>query len=438
MPEEFSASTESAPDSTPTQGEATSASSAGAGEQTGQAVDPNVSAAPESQTDAGSFLDDEPQEPAIPEGDEDIEALTQDPALDQAKVPGLVTALRAARDQVKESRRQAAELKQQLTQLEQFGGLEGVNQTMGLVNNLLTNPEQGIGSFLSTLYDTAYPSYEQLVKNVIAQNADYALEQLQEAGKLPPTQSAGQLTAEDWARIPENLREIAKLVPVNQMIEWLDKGTDETLLYNLNREAKLQELDGTQRQHAEQQWREKSQEAQRQGRELVNSLAGQHEQALYAKLEKWKPLGPDNEPQNQVIHKMAWQGALADLLADPKFAQMHADAGELLRNAPLRRMRNESFAADQDERKARQYAAQMSTRLGQILRERVQLLDGVFRDARAYRETQRSEIPQRTEISGMSSTAGANGGPPMLTKDGKVNPAWAETMTARLPGASAR
>lgn len=401
-------------------------------------ADPNVSAAPESQQDTGSILDEEPEELVLPEGDEDIQELLKDPTLDPQAAPGLVNALRSARAAAVEHRKEAVELRKQIAQLEAYGGLEGVNKTMGLVSDLLTNPEQGIGSFLNTLYDTAYPSYEQLVKNVIAQNADYALEQLQEAGKLPPTQSAGQLTAEDWARIPEELRDAARQVPVNQLIEWLDKGTDETLLYNLNREAKLQQLDGTQRQQAEQQWREKSQEAQRQGQELVNSLAAQHEQALYTKLEKWKPLGPDNEPQNQVIHKMAWQGALADLLADPKFAQMHADAGELLRNAPLRRLQNESFAADQDERKARQYAAQMSTRLGQVLRERVQLLDGVFRDARAYRETQRSEIPQRTEISGMSSTAGANGGPPMLTKDGKVNPAWAETMTARLPGASAR
>lgn len=401
-------------------------------------ADPNVSAAPESQIDIGWSLEDKPEEPALPEGDEDIEALTQDPALDQAKVPGLVTALRTARDQVKESRRQAAELKQQLTQLEQFGGLEGVKETMSLAGDLFTKPEQGVGSFLTSLYDKAYPSYEKLVKSVIEQNADFALEQLQEAGKLPPTQSAGQLTAEDWKRIPENLREIAKQVPVNQLIDWLDKGTDESLLYNLEREAKLNQLDSSQRQHAERQWREQSQAAQQQGQEAVDNLSGQYAQAHFTELSKWKPLGPDNEQGNQTIYNMAWQGALSDLLADPKFAQMHKDTGELLKGAPLRRLQNESFAADQDERKARQMAAQLNTRVGQLLRERVKLLDSVFRDARAYRESQRSEIPQRTEISGLSSTAGANGEPPRLTKDNKVNPSWTDWMISRLPGMQAR
>jgi len=418
-------------------GEAASAGSAGAGEQAGQiqAADSNVSAAPEIQTDAGWTLEDQPEQPALPEGDEDIQELLNDPAVDQAKVPGFVTALRNARAAAVESKRQVYELKQQMSQLEQFGGLEGVNQTMGLMNDLLTNPQQGIGNFLNSLYNQAYPSYEHLVNSVITANADYAIEQLQQAGKLPATQqgSAGQLTAEDWARIPKELHATAKQVPANQLIEWLDKGTDESLLFNLNTHKELGELKGTQREQAERQWREQSQAAQQQGHEAVTKLADQYTQAHYKEMSKWKPLGPDNEPSNQMIYKMAFQGALDDLLSDPKFAQMHNDAYQMLSNAPMRRSRNESLAADQDERKARQMAAQVNTRLGQVLRERVKLLDSVFRDARAYRESQRSEIPQRTEISGMSSQAGSNGAPPTLTKDGKTNPAWLDHIVSRLP-----
>lgn len=437
MPEEVSASMEAAPASTPTTGEATSASSVGAGEQTRQiqAADPNVSAAPESQIDIGWSLEDKPEETALPENDDDIQELLKDPALDPARTPGLVTALRSARQQAVESRKQVAELRQQLTQLEQFGGLEGVNQAMGSFNELLTDPRKGLAS----LYDTAYPVYEQIVNHVIASHGDYVVEQLQQAGKLPATQtSAGQLTAEDWAKIPQELREIAKQVPVNELIQWLDNGTEESLAYNLSREAKLQQLDTTQRQQAERQWREQSQEAAKQGQESVDKLSNQFVEAHFNELSKWKPLGPDSEPQNQMIYRMAWQGALSDLLSDPKFGQMHADAFQLLNGAPMRRLRNESLAADQDERKGRQLAMQVSTRLGQVLRERVKLLDSAFRDARAYIESQRSEIPQRTEISGMSTTAGANGAPPTLTKDGRVNPGWIDNMIANLPGIRAR
>jgi hypothetical protein len=442
MSEEVSASTGSAPESASTNvGEAAPAGSVGAGEQSGQsqAADPNVSATPESQIDAGWSLEDQPEpEIALPDDDADIEGLLNDPALDQAKVPGLVTELRNARQLAKESKRQAAELKQQMAQLEQFGGMEGVSQTMGLVNDLLTNPQQGIGNFLNSLYNQAYPSYEHLVNSVITANADYAIEQLQQAGKLPDTQQrAGSIDSETLATIPEHLRQIAKSLPADVLYNLLDQPED-VRNYNLERELKLSNLDSSQRQAQEQQWRQQTQQAQAQGQESATKLASQLESAHFSEMSKWKPFGPDDDSSNQVIYKMAFQGALDALLADQKFGQMHTDAFSLLANAPMRRLRNESFAADQDERKGRQLAAQLNTRLGQVLRERVKLLDSVFRDARAYRESQRSEIPQRTEISGMSSQAGRNGAPPTLTKDGKTNPAWLEWVNAGLPGNGAR
>lgn len=433
MPEEFSAGGETAPvsnDTSVSTGEAPSQPST---------ADPNVSAGPESQIDAGWSLEDQAETPALPEDDADIEELARDPNLDPARTPGLVEAVRSARALAKESKRENAELKQQIARLEQYGGIEGSEQTLSLFSGMLTNPEQGVGSFLTSLHSKAYPAYELMVNNVIRAHPEHAVKQLQELGALPATQTgANQLTAEDWARIPQELREIAKQVPANQLIDWLDKGTDESLLFNLQTHKELADLKGTQREQAERQWREQTQAAQAKGIEAANTLAGQFTDAHFKELSKWKPLGPDNEQQNQIIYKMAFQGALDDLLSDPKFAQMHADAFQLLSNAPLRRSRNESLAADTDERKARQMAMQVNTRLGQVLRERVKLLDSVFRDARAYRESQRSEIPQRTEISGMSTTAGSNGSPPSLTKEGKVNPAWMDNMISRLPGIRSR
>lgn len=433
MPEDISASTDSAPESTSANaGESTSTAT----EQTGQtqAADPNVSAAPESQIDIGWSLEDQPETPAIPEDDADIEELQKDPALDPARTPGLVEALRSARASEREHRRQVAELRQQLTQLEQFGGLEGVNQSMSLVNDLLTNPQKA----LDAISQQALPVYRQMVDDILTTEREYVIQQLQQAGALPATQSAGQLTAEDWARIPQEFHATAKQVPADQLINWLENGTDESLLYNLGREAKLQQLDTAQRQQAERQWREQSQAAQKQGYEAAIQLGEQFTKAHFNEMSKWKPLGPDNESSNQIIYNMVLEGAQASLLSDPKFGQMYQDAYRLLTEAPTRRMRNETLAADQDERKARQMAAQINTRQGQMIRERVKLLDSVFKDARAYRESQRSEIPQRTEISGMSTKAGANGAPPTLTKDGKVNPSWIENMISNLPGLGQR
>lgn len=426
-------STDSTPESTPSNvGETVST-----GEQVTTA-DPNVSA-PDSQIDIGWSLEDQPEQPALPENDDDIQGLLNDPALDQSRVPGLVTELRSARQIAKESKRQVAELRQQLNQLEQFGGMEGVKQSHALLTGLVSNPEQGVGAFLGSLHKQAYPAYERLVNDVIRAHPEYAIQQLQASGKLPATQtSANQLTAEDWGKIPQEFREIAKQVPVDQLINWIDNGTPESLLYNLQREAKLNQLDSTQREQAERQWREQSQQAQQQGQQAANDLGGQYMQAHYKEMSKWKPLGPDNEPSNQMVYKMAYEGAFADMLSDPKFSQMYADAYKLITNAPMRRLQNEGLAADADEREARRMAAQINTRLGQILRERVKLLDSVFRDARAYRESQRSEIPQRTEISGLSTAAGANGEPARLTNDGKVSDKWMDWMISRLPGRAAR
>src|SRR5262249_54068948 len=104
----------------------------------------------------------------------------------------------------------------------------------------------------------------------------------------------------------------------------------------------------------------------------------------------------------------------------------------------LRKLNNEHFAASADERDAKAAAMRYNARLGQVIRGMVQSLDSVFRDARAYRDSQRSQIPQRTEISGVSSKAGANGAPPTLTKDGKVSGQWLDHMISRLPGIGAR
>jgi len=260
---------------------------------------------------------------------------------------------------------------------------------------------------------------------------------LQQMGKLPSTQAATgawQLTADDWARIPQELREIANQVPINQLIEWVDKGTDESLVYNLQREAKLNQLDATQRQQAETAYRQARQEAETQGSQAVDELTGQYEKAHLAQLSKWQPFGPEAGEQNQQLYRSILEGAHATLLADPQWHKLYEDSVSKLQNAPMRKLNNEHFAAGADERDARAAAMRYNARLGQVMRGMISNLDSVFRDARAYREQQRQQIPNRTEITGQSSTAVNGSGIPTLTENGRLSPQYIDSLKAQYGG----
>lgn len=211
----------------------------------------------------------------------------------------------------------------------------------------------------------------------------------------------------------------------------LDLMSESARNHFLEREHRLDQLDATQRQQAEQQWNQQVTQAQSAGREAVQALSTQYETAHYRELGKWQPFGPDAKEDNEQIYGSVVEGAFAEILRDKQYAQMYQDAQELLVNAPLRRLAGEKLAADADERKARQYAAQFNTRLGQVMAARVKKLDGVFKDARAYRELQRNNSTGRTEISGNSLQASA-GGPSTLTADGKLNPAYIDNLANLL------
>lgn len=392
-----------------------------------------------------SFEEEATPQSIIPENDDDIPNLVNDPNLDQTKVPKLVEDLRGARAEARQQRAKIRELTEQLAKFEQYGGIEGAGEYAGLVNTLVSNPEQGAAQFMAKLAKDALPAYQSLADALVQYEPEYLVSALQAAGKLPdiPAQeSAGQLTADDWARIPPELHDIARQIPPHELIQWLDNGNDETLRMMLETRKELSELKGAQRQQAEQQWRQAVQQAHTQGEQAVAELSGQYEKAHMAQLAKWQPFGPQAGEQNQRLYSMVLQGALSQMLADEQWARVHADAIRALREAPLRRLRGEHMAADADERAARAAATRFNTRLGQIMKDMITHpeygLNTVFRDARAYRETQRQNIPNRTEISGSSTTTGQNGAPPTLLPNGKTNPAYLEYVIANLPGNSAR
>lgn len=430
------ASTESAaPADSGFEAPATSASSDGVSAD--QSVESTAPATAEGATgesiDAGwSFEETEKDQSLIPETDKDIEEMQSDPLLDPAKTPGLVNALRNARQSYREQAKEYNALQTQIRQFDDYGGVEGATQALGLVRSLISGEEAGTTQFLQALYDQAQPAYAQLVTDAIRYNPDYALEQLQAMGKVPAgIQQAASLDADTLSQIPEHLRNTAKALPAHVM-EDLMLQSEEVRNYNLERERKLQELDATQRKAAETNHQQQIQTAQAEGQKLVQGVNDQYEKAHFEQLAKWQPYGPEAKSQNERVYSEIVEGAYAEILKDQKFAQMYTDAQRLLAEAPMRRMRGESLAAAQDERKGRQIAAQFNARFGQIIKDRVKERDSVYRDARAWREHQRQFVSNRTEISGNGASP-SSGGLSALGPDGKANPAFLERLAQSIP-----
>lgn len=437
MEDFFSASTDSpAPVESGEQSPIASASDTGAGVDT--SGNPTASATPETPTetpiDAGWRWEEEEQPASSEDTDEDIQALTQDPALDQEKVPGLVQALRSARQAERERAKELKGIQETLATFDNYGGIEGATEALGLVNRLITGGTEGTTEFLQGLYDAAQPAYVQLVTDAIRYNPDYAIEQLREMGKLPTDFTAQQPNTLDdstLASIPENLRDTAKKMPP-AILEDLLLQADEVRNFHLERQRQLDQLETEAKQQAETQWKQQWDGAAQEGQKLVEQVSTQYEQAHYAQLAKWQPYGPgpENDAKNQAVYGEMVEGAMATILGDQKFAQMYRDAAQLMANAPLRRQQGEKLAAQQDEQRARALAAQFNTRLGQILRERVKERNEVYKGYRAYLESQRGAIPQRREIAG--STTITNNGSSALGPDGKASPQFLEQLAAQI------
>lgn len=385
----------------------------------------------EPSIDAGWNLDETESAALVPENDDDLEALTQEPGLDQTKAPGLVQAIRDARAAVKNYAAEAKQLREQNAQmqqvLQQVGGEQGAQTWMQLLQ--APQSDYGANPFLDELHANAYPAFERLLKDAVLGTPELAIQVLQESGLLPEVSAAAPaasnvFTADTLAGIPAHLQEIAKSLPAHVQEDLLQQ-PEEVRNFNLERELKLSRLDASDRARAQEQYQQQYQTAQQQGRQAVVELTNQYEQANLQILSKWQPYGPENAAANQRLYGEVVEGAMAELLRDKQYAQMYQDSQALLENAPLRRLQRDAMNAARDEQQARQFAARVNTRLGQLIRERVKEREAVYSDARKWREHQQSQTQSRTEIGGPSSQATGARGVPTL-KNGRVSPDYLE------------
>lgn len=392
---------------------------------TPEATSTEVAQNPGGQTDLGYSLDDLGlgDEPAVAEddeySDEKLDQMAKEPGLDPAKTPGLVEVIRKMREQHKLGKQQLAErdaresdLRAQLDALADYGGVEGVKTTLGVIAPLLRNEEGSATNFLTAVWENAQPAYAQLADAVLQlTDQKYILERLQSLGKLPDTLTTSQATApaldaETLATIPENLREIAQNLGVKQpkVLEDLLLQPEEVRNFNLEREKKLADMDARQEAQARADWDSKVQAAQSSGYEAIQRISQQHEQRHYAELAKWKPFG-ENASANESLHRDVLEGAYSTILQQPEYLKMQEDAQRMLREAPLLKLQGETYKAAEYERQAGLLAARFNVRLGQVLTERIKGENGyarVFDDARKWREQQRQGLSSRTEVPGQT------------------------------------
>ena len=453
MSDDFNASTESATPADSPSGDG--AASVGGGGVTADSATPSTPSQEASAPDAtqqaiaaGWSLEDEGEAstaPVIPEDDSDIDGMAQEPGLDPERTPGLVTALRNARQAVREhaqAARQAAEVQ---AELERFGGIETVRQQAEFVNALFAGQvdEQGNvvdGSsipFFAQLADYSNERYQQVLADgtsiLIEHNPEYLISRLQEAGKLPADLTAsasqsGPVDQEVLASLPEHLRDTYRGLAANRRAE-LDAYTDpEARIAELQDKYDLQQIKSEQQQAREREWQGKVEAAQSEGQKSFEKLATDYESAHYRELSKWQPFGPSS-PENQLLHRMVVEGAWSSLIEDgalhPRtkqtYKQMYEDSATAIQQAPLYRLRGEKLKADEMERNARNASALINAGLGQRIQAAVKTFDQVFRDARAYREQQRQQQPQRAEIPGAGSgaSAGRPDGAPTVDSSGR-------------------
>lgn len=446
MADESTANAISGESSTPT----TDVGTAGAGGNDDVSTQSIATQAADSTPDAGEnfsdvwSLEDEAQETVADEEltDEQIAQYLQDQNLNQEHAPKLVEDLRGSRAQAKALRNENVQLKQQLAALDQLGGIEGINRMASVgLGQLMADPAQGALPFLQSVFTQSQPAYTQMVDTMVANDTDYVLSRLEAAGKLPQTVvRADAVDQEILGTIPEQLRDIYKGVPPEVRDEY-DLMTPAAREYALQQQFKINQLEGHAKARAKADWDGQVAQAKQAGESLVQNLSDQFEKAHYAQLNKWQPLGPDNAEANNLLYSVVLEGAFAQLMKEESYSKMFTDCLGYLNNAPMRRLHNEAYAADSDEREGRALATRFNTRLGQVMKDLIKNpvygLDTVFRDARQWREHQRQQAPDRKEIPGTGAQIPANNGGKKgsaLDENGRLSDGFMRGIKQRLSG----
>lgn len=302
--------------------------------------------------------------------------------------------------------------------LKGYGSIEEIKATLDLANGLY-DKSNGVVDALDQIYERDQETYQKIVSTVIGLNPAYAVAQLQALNYLPQfvEAQAQALPADLRAVIPDELRETASTQSPNLLRFWAEQGT---LQSQLEQQKGINELWAQQRAKSDAQWQASVKAAQDEGLGQLQRLSDMYANAHFAQLAKWKPTA--DEAANQEIRVMAYASALMQLLHDPAYAQMRTQIEILTAAAPMLRLKGQGFQADIDERDARSMATRVSTRLGQLVKARVQLLSPHLKELAKPKPEAKPDPKPPTLIPGTMKTNPAYLAWVARNPDGEKNP----------------
>jgi hypothetical protein len=293
-------------------------------------------------------------------------------------------------------------------ELAEFGlNLPEIKSALNSLANMYTGIE-GVADALSEVYAVSPETYTDIVSVVVAADPAFVIGVLEAqdaipAGLFDPAPEI-QLPSDLIRWIPQDLASTAKGLDPALLYEWLSRG-QEALIYNLDRQAELNQLVAEERGRVDAEWGQALDRAQQQGQAQLEALTEQSLNDHERFLSQWKPTG--DRQADDTLRAMVSAAAIGVVLADPKFLGLWQAVNIQLRNAPVWRVYGEFARADEWERSARGYAQRLDVRLRAEMRDQIKTLAPILK---GVVEKQKPAEPPDPE-------------PPKL-KNGKTNDVW--------------
>lgn len=235
-----------------------------------------------------------------------------------------------------------------------------------------------VSDLLGRLYDADYDRYEKLISHVVSSNRDYALRLLGHNVGPSGTDPA-------FMHLPEHLREVAANMQPDIWNE-LQFARPGEQVFHLEREAKLQEQERAEWEQAERDHEETLTRVERESVQMLQKWSDAQWSQHQDTLKDFTPF--DDEKDNKAIHSLLMTFALNEMLEDKQFAQDRNDLAQVLLEIPYYEALGQKAEADINRKIAARLRNSLDRRYSAHLKSYRDLLEGEFRDAKLWRESQ--------------------------------------------------
>jgi hypothetical protein len=259
----------------------------------------------------------------------------------------------------------------------------------------LESDEDSFHEYMGKLHESNYDRYESLLHLMVDSNREYV------AARLGLGWPSG-VSYEELMYVPEELRETVKNLDPALWGElaYLPAQQRDAILQGA---AQLEQQQAERQQAEQRQYEETHQRLQYEAAETINTLSSEFEKKHRDSLAAWAPF--DDEKQNDRMRQHLIHGALMEISQIPEMAAKQREALEHLQEIPYLRMTGDKASADLVETACRRLAKEWNAKLGQIIRQNKELLEGEFADAKRWRESQKIDSKKPEMMKGGAVTA---------------------------------